>query len=98
MSEIRFDVVGLGNAIVDVLSRTDDSFLEKWGIHKDAMNLIEHVRLALPGDPLRRARRDSPRGLAVSGASWWGWYHRLCSRHLAAGHAVAVADSRSRSS
>ena len=44
MSEIRFDVVGLGNAIVDVLSRADDSFLEKWGIHKDAMNLIEEDR------------------------------------------------------
>ena len=44
MSEIRFDVVGLGNAIVDVMSKTDDAFLEKWGIHKNAMNLIEEDR------------------------------------------------------
>ena len=44
MSEIRFDVVGLGNAIVDVMSKTDDVFLEHWGIHKNAMNLIEEDR------------------------------------------------------
>jgi len=44
MSEIRFDVVGLGNAIVDVMSKTDDAFLEHWGIHKNAMNLIEEDR------------------------------------------------------
>ncbi|MDX1292625.1 MAG: adenosine kinase [Hyphomonas sp.] len=44
MSEIRFDVVGLGNAIVDVMSKTDDAFLESWGIHKNAMNLIEEDR------------------------------------------------------
>tara|TARA_R110000751_G_scaffold24144_3_gene66614 strand:+ start:27022 stop:28089 length:1068 start_codon:yes stop_codon:yes gene_type:complete len=44
MTTTRFDVVGLGNAIVDILSSADDAFLEKWGIQKDAMNLIEEPR------------------------------------------------------
>lgn len=44
MADVRFDVVGLGNAIVDVLSRADDAFLAEWGILKNAMNLIEEPR------------------------------------------------------
>jgi hypothetical protein len=41
MSSSKFDVVGLGNAIVDVLSRADDAFLAQHAIAKDAMSLIE---------------------------------------------------------
>ncbi|MBY9067857.1 adenosine kinase [Hyphomonas sp. WL0036] len=44
MTEAKFDVVGLGNAIVDVLARADDDFLARLGIHKDAMQLIEEPR------------------------------------------------------
>ncbi len=36
-----FDVVGIGNAIVDVLSKTEDGFLENNRINKGAMTLIE---------------------------------------------------------
>ena len=37
----RFDVVGIGNAIVDVLVRSDDSFLAEHGLTKGAMTLID---------------------------------------------------------
>ena len=47
MTTALYDVVGLGNAIVDVISRQDDAFLAKWGINKDAMNLIEEDRADL---------------------------------------------------
>ena len=47
MTDAHFDVVGLGNAIVDVISTQDDAFLAKWGINKDAMNLIEADRADL---------------------------------------------------
>lgn len=47
MSSAKFDVVGLGNAIVDVLARADDAFLAEHGIAKDAMNLIEEPRAEL---------------------------------------------------
>ena len=44
MSGAKYDVVGLGNAIVDVLAPADDAFLATHGIAKDAMNLIDEPR------------------------------------------------------
>jgi sugar/nucleoside kinase (ribokinase family) len=37
----NLDVVGIGNAIVDVLSHTDDAFLEANGLTKGSMRLID---------------------------------------------------------
>lgn len=44
MSQPRFDVVGLGNAIVDVISPVEDGFLDEWDIRKNGMTLIEEDR------------------------------------------------------
>ena len=41
MVDARFDVLGIGNAIVDVIARADDRFLDDQGIVKGAMNLID---------------------------------------------------------
>ena len=46
MSE-HYDVVGLGNAIVDVISHGDDSFLDNMGISKGIMQLVERDRAEL---------------------------------------------------
>jgi sugar/nucleoside kinase (ribokinase family) len=40
----RYQVVGIGNAIVDVLSQADDTFLELMGITKGIMQLVERER------------------------------------------------------
>ena len=40
----RYQVVGIGNAIVDVFSQADDSFLELMGIEKGIMQLVERER------------------------------------------------------
>jgi adenosine kinase len=40
----RYDVIGIGNAIVDVLARADDDFLVKHGMAKSAMSLIDEPR------------------------------------------------------
>ncbi|MCR8548732.1 adenosine kinase [Salipiger sp. P9] len=40
----KYQVVGIGNAIVDVLTRADDSFLEHMGIQKGIMQLVERER------------------------------------------------------
>ena len=40
----KYQVVGIGNAIVDVLTRADDSFLELMGITKGIMQLVERDR------------------------------------------------------
>lgn len=41
MTNTDFDVIGIGNAIVDVLSKAEDSFLEENGIAKGGMTLID---------------------------------------------------------
>ena len=41
MQNAKFDVTGIGNAIVDVLAQADDALLEKYGLPKGAMNLID---------------------------------------------------------
>src|SRR3984893_5209406 len=43
MSSSRFDVLGLGIAIVDIISRTDDDFLASQGLHKGGMTLIDEA-------------------------------------------------------
>src|ERR1700756_1527177 len=40
----RFDVLGIGNAIVDVLPRADDDFLLAHGMRKGGMALIDEAR------------------------------------------------------
>jgi len=44
MAESKWDVVGIGNAIVDVLAHADDAFIAAQGMSKGAMNLIEADR------------------------------------------------------
>ncbi|SLN14845.1 5-dehydro-2-deoxygluconokinase [Falsiruegeria litorea R37] len=39
-----YQLVGIGNAVVDVISQSDDSFLELMGIEKGIMQLIERER------------------------------------------------------
>ncbi len=41
MADWQYDVVGIGNAIVDVLARADDEFLKTRGVPKGAMTLID---------------------------------------------------------
>jgi sugar/nucleoside kinase (ribokinase family) len=46
MSEIHYDVVGIGNAIVDILGRCDDAFLAKHGAPKGHMRLIDDATIS----------------------------------------------------
>lgn len=50
----RYQVVGIGNAIVDVLAQTDDAFLDLMGITKGIMQLVERER----GEVLYGAMRE----------------------------------------
>ena len=51
----RYAVIGIGNAIVDLLGEADDSFLALMGIEKGVMQLIERDR-ASPRAHGRRGR------------------------------------------
>ncbi|MDP2356545.1 MAG: adenosine kinase [Beijerinckiaceae bacterium] len=44
MSDMRFDVVGLGNAIVDVIARTEDDLLARENLNKGSMTLVDESR------------------------------------------------------
>jgi fructokinase len=62
MSELKFDILGIGNAIVDVVARTDDSFLSRHDMHKGAMILVDAAAASSIYDAM-------PSGLESSGGS-----------------------------
>jgi fructokinase len=47
MTETHYDILGIGNAIVDVVSATDDPFLSRHDMHKGAMTLIDAAQADL---------------------------------------------------
>jgi sugar/nucleoside kinase (ribokinase family) len=44
MTDTRFDVLGIGNAIVDILAHAEDDFLGSEGLEKGAMALVDSAR------------------------------------------------------
>ena len=46
MAEAKYDVLGIGNAIFDVLVQTDEKFLADHGMTKGGMSLIDEARAA----------------------------------------------------
>ncbi len=62
MTAARYDVLGLGNAIVDVITRADDDFLLKHEMRKGSMSLIDEARAARIYDAMGPA-------LEISGGS-----------------------------
>ncbi len=71
----KFDVLTIGNAIVDILSRCEDAFLDENGIIKGAMNLIDAERAerlySLMG-PAHEASGGSAGNTAAGVASFGG--------------------------
>src|ERR1700688_4702513 len=62
MTSAKYDVLGIGNAIFDVLVQTDDSFLSAHGMTKGGMALIDEARAA-------SIYRDMGRATEMSGGS-----------------------------
>lgn len=46
MADVKYDVLGIGNALFDVLVRADEAFLAKHGMTKGSMSLIDEARAA----------------------------------------------------
>src|SRR2546430_12304154 len=46
MTDAKYDVLGIGNAIFDVLVQTDEGFLARHGMTKGGMALIDETRAA----------------------------------------------------
>ena len=59
MTEAKYDVLGIGNAIVDVLAQVDDAFLDSEGLAKGGMALIDADRAAALGNTIDSERELS---------------------------------------
>ncbi len=59
MTDPRYDVLGIGNAIVDVIARAEDDFLIKHGMQKGGMTLIDEDRAAAIYDAMGPATESS---------------------------------------
>ena len=59
MAAPRYDVLGIGNAIVDVIARAEDDFLAAQGMHKGGMALIDEARAAKIYDAMGPATESS---------------------------------------
>lgn len=53
MQDAKYDVVGIGNAIVDVLAHTTDAFLNEHGIAKGSMTLVDAFRAETLGRTMK---------------------------------------------
>jgi sugar/nucleoside kinase (ribokinase family) len=59
MTAATYDVLGIGNAIVDILARTEDKFLTEQGMAKGSMALIDEARAAAIYDAMGPATEIS---------------------------------------
>ena len=88
MTETRFDVLTIGNAIVDIIASTEDDFLVRENIIKGAMNLIddkraEHLYAAM--GPAIEASGGSASNTAAGVASFGGkaaYFGKVADDHL----------------
>lgn len=62
MSDIRYDVVGIGNAIVDIIGRCDEAFLARHGAEKGSMRLVDAATI-------QTLYGEMGRGVQISGGS-----------------------------
>jgi fructokinase len=62
MSTLRYDIIGIGNAIVDVLALTPDEFLDRHDMRKGSMALIDAATA-------ERLSHAMPAGKTASGGS-----------------------------
>jgi len=59
MTASRYDVLGIGNAIVDVIARAEDDFLVAQGMNKGSMALIDEARAKAIYDAMGPATESS---------------------------------------
>jgi len=84
MTDTRFDVVALGNAIVDVIAPVDEAFISEWNIERDAMSLID--------EPRAQALTGAAEGKQHSGGSAANTAAGIASFGGKAGYLGKVAD------
>jgi sugar/nucleoside kinase (ribokinase family) len=87
MAAASLDVVGIGNAIVDVIAQADDAFLDREGLIKGAMQLVDAAR----AEALYAAMGP---GLEMSGGSAGNTIAGIASLGAKAGYIGKVAGDQ----
>ena len=87
MTQPRYDVLCIGNAIVDVIADTDDAFLSNQGLHKGSMRLIDEA------EAVRLYEAMGP-GREISGGSAGNTAAGLAALGLRAAFIGQVADDQ----
>lgn len=85
--QANLDVVGVGNAIVDVISTVDDEFIATHGLHKGAMTLID-------ADRATALYAAMPPGIEASGGSAANTMAGLASLGSSAAYLGKVRDDQ----
>ena len=87
MTQPRYDVLCIGNAIVDVIADADDAFLSRQNLHKGSMRLIDEV------EAVRLYEAMGP-GREISGGSAGNTAAGLAALGLKAAFLGQVADDQ----
>src|SRR6516225_4251411 len=87
MADAKYDVLGIGNALFDVLVRTDEAFLAKHGMVKGSMSLIDEARAA-------SIYKDMGPAIEVSGGSAANTIVGLASLGARAAYVGKVKDDK----
>jgi len=69
LAETRFDVLTIGNAIVDVIAPIDPGFLEREGLSEGIMHLVDEERSAYLYDRMPEEKRQISGGSAANTAA-----------------------------
>lgn len=69
MAEARFDVLTIGNAIVDVFAQVDDGFITAEGMNKAIMHLVDADRSAYLYDRMPKEKRQISGGSSANTAA-----------------------------
>ncbi|QIE46504.1 adenosine kinase [Pseudohalocynthiibacter aestuariivivens] len=94
----KYQAVGIGNAVVDVICQSDDAFLSRMGIDKGIMQLIEQDRGEALYDAMENRRQmaggsvaNTIAGLGALGLET-GFIGRVCDDELGRFYAKGMAD------
>jgi len=87
MTKPRYDVLCIGNAIVDVIADTDDAFLSKQDLHKGSMRLIDEAEAVRLYDAIGPGRE-------ISGGSAGNTAAGIAALGLKAAFVGQVADDQ----
>ncbi|MDP9421431.1 MAG: adenosine kinase [Pseudomonadota bacterium] len=87
MTQPRYDVLCIGNAIVDVIADADDAFLSKQDLHKGSMRLIDEAEAVRLYDAMGTGRE-------ISGGSAGNTAAGLAALGLKAAFVGQVADDQ----